>query len=554
MRRALSSIPIILLFLSLFFGAFAVQQYFSYIGPVLAERERVKVEKEKLALERERLGLTHVVTEENLRREATTNLYSWFSVIVLVSGAGVVAFFIWQGYDRRKESWARPVDGMFALQNLVNRGKQWSVNHNKSITGMLSVDDTGEIKEAAINPEFGPDRMLAHAKVTQTTNTAVALANSPSGRYSSPWKAISGAYERVTNFSSPEEKDIEPFEMLTLKEAIEQSVGGRWIIGQSEIDGELSIVDLKAAIHVGLIGAPGVGKTSSTGLLIAFYAVRDGMQVVCLDAKGGEDWKQYDRFFDVQECDEESFPSQLGAVTKEYNRRLHLLNENKWVDYTQSNGEIKPMLIILEEFGELMDKMKQADSKMYDRIEVALTTLMRTSRACGIHFLIIDQTTIDWPKVVSNIIKMYIAYKLSSGAGNAVKLYYLNSLAEKGEFCTTTSENNKFKSWHTGTELDTKQIASREWKLLPDRAVKEKVGLRTDFGEAKEVEEVEVVKEVEPVKEYYTKATVTSDAIREAFATHGTLNKTAISLFGPGKTGKYYLDIIKKGLEDGREE
>lgn len=553
MRKTLATIPMVLMFLALFFGAFAVQQYYSYIGPVMAEREKIKIEKEKLLLEQERLNLTHSVTEERLRREATTNLYSWLGMIVIVGISGGVVIFIWQVYDRRKESWARAMDGMFALQNISHRGAKWSVNHNKSITGAMKVDDMGMLTEAPINPEFGADRQLAHANIVQKTNTAIAIASSDNGRFAAPWKALMGAYDRMPKIGAVSENTdvevIEPFEMLTLQQAIDQSVNGRWIVGQSEINGELSVVDLHSIVHLGLIGAPGVGKTSSTGLLIAFYAVRDGMQVVCLDAKGGEDWKQYDRFFEVQECDATTFPKQLGAITKEYNRRLALLKENKWVDYTQSNGAIVPMLVILEEFGELMDKLKVADKAMYDRIENALTTLMRVSRAVGIHFLIIDQTTVGWPQVIVNIIKMYIAYKLSGGASNAVKLYYLSKLAEKGEFCTTTSEDNKFKAWHTGTELDVKKLAERKWTMLPEVSVINKAGLTTDFGETKD----SLVKKEEPVaaieeKKYFTPETVTQEAIEKAWEEHGTLNKTAAALFGPGKTGNYYNGIIKKAL------
>jgi len=568
MKKILTTLPIIILLLALFFGAFAIQQYFSYLGPVLADKERVRVEEERLLLEKERLNLTHLATEERLRREATTNLYSWFGIIAIVGGFGFVLYFIWKGYDQRKESWARPVDGMFALQTLKNVGREWSVNHNKSVTGMMSVDKSGEVSEAEISKSFGPDRQLAHAALTQRTNTAVAMANSPSGKYVAPWKALSGVWDRlpkvgqVVQDDDDEEEEREPFVIMSLSEAIEQSKDGKWIIGQSEIDGALSIVDIRSVVHLGLIGAPGVGKTSSTGLLLAFYAVRDGMQVVCLDAKGGEDWTQYDKFFDVQETNAEVFPAQLGAITAEYNRRKSLLKANKWMDISQSNGTVQPMLVILEEFGALMENISQHDKTMYGRIEIALSTVMRLSRAVGIHFVIIDQTTSGWPQVVINIIKLYIAYKLSGSSAHSVKLYYLSKLAEQGEFCTTSAQDNKFKAWHTGRQLDLKRIAVRDWQLLPTITVQNDTDLITDLvtdfsRTTKDVEKIAEVnsKEEKTSREYHTIHTVTDEEIIEAYNVHGSLNKTCIALFGIGKSGGNYNKRIKpvlvgKGLVD----
>jgi len=62
---------------------------------------------------------------------------------VIVAGvAGVVAIGIWAHYDRRRESWARAVDGTFALQ----RNGIYLLDPNKSVFGVFGVDSkTGNL-------------------------------------------------------------------------------------------------------------------------------------------------------------------------------------------------------------------------------------------------------------------------------------------------------------------------------------------------------------------------------------------------------------------------
>jgi hypothetical protein len=61
---------------------------------------------------------------------------------------------------------------------------------------------------------------------------------------------------------------------------------------------------------------------------------------------------------------------------------------------------------------------------------------------------------------------------LNGGIGNAVKLYYLDKLAENGEFCWSDSPDNKFKAWHTAIEWKSLPIDKKDWELLPKLLVK----------------------------------------------------------------------------------
>jgi hypothetical protein len=66
-----------------------------------------------------------------IRTQDWTDAQRMFLWVVVLGLAGVVAVGIGGHYDRRRESWARPVDGTFALQHFKHGGQVWVVDHNK---------------------------------------------------------------------------------------------------------------------------------------------------------------------------------------------------------------------------------------------------------------------------------------------------------------------------------------------------------------------------------------------------------------------------------------
>lgn len=534
---------LLLLFIIIVLGFFVIQQYFSYVGPQYARQVAIEADLKQLEVEKEKLLLFNRAVEERLRIETTTNTYYYGVVALLIILPSIVVYLIWHNFDKRKESWARPVDGMFALQMHKTNGITWQVDPNKTFTSAIGVSSSGEIAELPVTTDVGADRQLAYNKNIQTTRTAIAISGDGQGfKYAATGKFLAGGYDKQEKLlqsndgKNYEEVPTELFEIMSLTDAWESSDNNKWILGQSEIDGTLCKIDLKKSGHLAIIGAPGVGKTASTGLLVASYAVSDNYIVLCLDAKDGLDWTEYEDYFEVQETNESIFHLQFAEIAKEHNRRSALLKENKWKNIDESNGQIRHVLVILEEFGYLMQKISLTDGPLYKKLLTAVTNLMKVSRATGIHFCIIDQTLADCPNEIKAIIKTYIAYKLNGGIGNAVKLYYLDKLAENGEFCWSDAPDNKFKAWHTALDFKKLSIAKKDWNMLPVFAAIEPSGVITEFSSKKLLEKTE-----QPVEDELS----FEDKVLLAYTSTKSLNKTCEELFGKGKKGAFYINKIK---------
>ena len=539
-------VPLLLLFIVIVLGWAVVHEYFTYVGPQLARQQAITADLKQLEVDKEKLLLLNRAVEERLRIEKTTDGYSYtWTLFLLLTPAGVF-YFMWFQYNKRLESWARPVDGMFALQTRQANGITWQIDPNKTFTSAIGVADSGEIAELPVAKEVGSDRQLAYNKNVQTTRTAVAISGDGQGfKYSAMGKFLAGAYDKPDKMLSTKDGEnyevvpAEPIPPMSLTQAWEQSDKGKWILGHSEIDGEKCVFDIKQSVHLAIIGAPGVGKTASTGLLLAAYAAADGFIVLCLDAKDGIDWQEYKEYFEVQETNESIFHLQFAEIAKEHNRRLEILRQNKWKNIDESKGQIKHVLVILEEFGYLLQKISMTDQQLYKKLLTAVTNLMKVSRATGIHFCIIDQTLADCPSEIKAIIKTYVAFKLNGGISNAVKLYYLDKLAENGEFCWSDSPNNKFKAWHTAIEWKSLPIDKKDWELLPKLGEIIQSGVITDFSSKKMLDAAKHEEEEE----------LSQDAqIIAAYTQTKSLNKTCEAIFGKGKKGAYYINKVKPVL------
>ncbi len=538
----------LLLFIIIVLVWAVVHEYFSYVGPQLARQQAIIADLQQLEVEKEKLLLLNRAVEERLRIEQTTDGYSHTWTLFLLLTPVSIFYFIWHQRNKRLESWARPVDGMFALQTHQANGITWQIDPNKIFSSAIGVADSGEIAELPVAKEVGADRQLAYNKNIQTTRTAVAISGDGQGfKYSAMGKFLAGAYDKPEKMLSTKDGEnyevipSEPIPPMSLTQAWEMSDKGKWVFGHSEIDGEKCIFDIKKSVHLAIIGAPGVGKTASTGLLLAAYAAADGFIVLCLDAKDGIDWTEYNKYFEVQETNESIFHLQFAEIAKEHNRRLEILRQNKWKNIDESKGQIRHVLVILEEFGYLLQKIALTDQQLYKKLLTAVTNLMKVSRATGIHFCIIDQTLADCPNEIKAIIKTYIAFKLNGGIGNSVKLYYLDKLAENGEFCWSDSPDNKFKAWHTAIEFKSLPIDERDWHILPDFDTIEPSGVITEFSSKKMVEAAKNEDQHELTQE---------EIIIAAYKQTKSLNKTCETVFGKGKKGAYYINKVKPVLID----
>lgn len=563
MRKGMTTFFILITLAVLTATALAVISYFQYVGPELAAEQRLLNEQIVLQTERLKVDNLHLLLEQQQRRETMTDALNYGSVIVLSLGICYGVYFVWHMKNKRLESWARPIDGTFALQTTKQNGIEWKIDPNRTITAGYGVAPNGAIMELPINQEYGADRLLEQQKMVQATRTATAIVGGESniGKYVAPWKFLAGNYNKLPKFvaqdKSNEEIEVKQIpDKLNFKAAWEQSTPDAWIMGQSPDDNAITTLNIRNIVHMGIIGSTNCGKTSSTGVLTAAYASRYGYHVICLDAKGGVDWTNYDDLFEVQHTDAHNFSNQINAIIRIYNERSKWLRENKVDNIYDSKTPYTPLLIIIDEFGRLLSEIKRTNPKLYDHTANALGSMMKVSRTTGMHFAIIDQTTTHWPTDIMEIIKVYFAYKLTgkNSSGRLGMYNNLSTLKDVGEFCTSSDPDHKYMAWHTAKYVRKLGLNKRDYKYLPvlevqvtptisliNKTVAPEVTKQNDDSMAK----TDVV--------VTTNAEVTEQQIVEVFKRTQSVNATMQELFGDKKTGTFYRNkilptLIKNGL------
>jgi hypothetical protein len=558
----------ILFFLSIFiivFGIYSIQEYFSYIGPQLAINQAIKNDIERVRLEKEQLDYEHEVNEKQIRREVVTNTFPYALITIFIIVIGTSVIFLYIRYDKRKESWYRQVDGSFALQDMVVNGVKWKVDINKSPSGAIGVAPNGQLLLAPVDESFGPDRQLNYNNKIQNTRTAEAITSSDAGiQNAATGKFLAGAYDRnqkpnLLNVEEKEEK-TEPVKLLSLQDAIAQSNKIRWIVGQDVETGILSEINLRDVVNVGIIGSTKTGKTSSTGLLTAYYARKSGYHVVVLDAKGLLDWTPYAQIFEVHKTNSILFIQHIREIANLYTERKKIISEKGVEDFYEEldTHKLKPVVFFLEEFGALCDDLRASNKKDFEIIIKALAKMLRDCRAVGMHFVFIDQETSRWEVVIKSLVKYWIAYKLEASAGNAIGFYYLQNLKDQGEFSSSTNKKTKFKAWHTKKLVDIKtMLKPTNLTLLTDSQDEQSFvnplqTLKSEYTVVDNPKEDESKQPSEPVKRFLEDLTDDDKVLIKQMNNDGaSLRNITTTIFGPGKFGKFYNDIIKEVLDEG---
>jgi hypothetical protein len=379
-------------------------------------------------------------------------------VLLLV---GFAAVYVWTVYDKRRESWARAVDGTFALQQFSNGAVKWSIDPNKSLTGtvgfQVATGALGEFSSAA-----GHDRQLVYNLSVQKTRTTSAMMVGDGGpKYAAHAKLLAGAYDRTDTPQLPLLNDDEPdpvatWQVLSAQNAFAQSDSNRWILGQSPATGELFELNPKEAAHFGIVGATGTGKTAYTALLLMAYAMRNRYRVVVLDGKGGADWSKYQSLVEYQSLDYTNVTDIVGQMVSEYQKRQAILNQygvNSIWELPASVTKPRPTLFIVDEFGSVMDSLKAANRNAYKAVELDLGNLLRLSRGAGLYVVLCDQNPSKWPGTVRANLPVNLCYRLGGGIGNAVQEYNLDKLERVGQFQVSNIAYNAFPTYQAIDEL-----------------------------------------------------------------------------------------------------
>ncbi|MCC6271145.1 MAG: hypothetical protein IT190_07695 [Microbacteriaceae bacterium] len=405
------------------------------------------------------IDMAHQLQQEQIRREATT--YMWIGVVHVAQialGASVLlgVFFV---IVRIQNPTYYLKDGAYPLLTRWT-GNTWNViDPNKAIevNTQVSANSITQTRQFV-----DPNAQLHLLDSVQRTRT-IQAANRQSVRYANHAKLLAGMFDRPVQMRVVGERaTVQPepntaIVRLPLREVIAQSDQNEWVLGQSPNDGTLFRFNLGNSVHLGLVGATKSGKTSSTAYLLTYYARFNGFHVIALDGAGGVDWKPWSNYAEVYDTTYLNLPAYISQINQLHNQRMTLVKQYGVATIDEiTDLHIPHTLVVMEEFGFMMQALKSADRGTYDQTESTLSNLMRVSRKSGIHFLLIDQNPAKWPSSIVANIKQYVAYKVGGKVGSAINEYHLDDLKPVGQFSV---ENQKYDAWYTKGELP---------KLLPD--------------------------------------------------------------------------------------
>ena len=331
------------------------------------------------------------------RRAWFTEFYRiLFTGLAVIAAVGAIVYY-WKVVDERQESKARMVDGSYALQTFRNaQGQQWTVDPNKATFGVFGFkSSSGELITDA--NMIGPDHQLTYAMGIQRTRTAQAqpiseIRNSAQAKYASGYydrhdKYLPGAELDFPELLEPSLLESSSYQPLSLVDAFAQSTADRWLLGNG-VQGPCSF-SVRDVVHTGLIGATKTGKTSSTALLMALNARKQGMQVIALDGAGGVDWNPYRHVFEVHESDYTTIGDQINELVRIHELRMKALKVAGVSNLDELDYQLPSLFVVMEEHGRTMQAFQAASKKQYTLTESALSNLMRVSRQ-NRHLLFID--------------------------------------------------------------------------------------------------------------------------------------------------------------------
>lgn len=441
----MKALPMILVISMILIGCFGIIRYVDNMSPSWAAAEAVKNAQRLRQME-----------EQSARDSEFTKWHNQY--IGFVYGGLTITFFsvsslgIWLLYHKRIEHSLRQINGSYALQWRTVGGINTLIDPNKFASGIgaLTVENVLGSKPSFDNPE-------QQLRLLEQENRKRLMQAMPeqSLRYAAAGKFLSGAYERpqrqLEYHVVEDETPSQPVVKYDLIQAINESDTEGWNIGQNPDDGHLYNLSINDVVHVGLVGATKTGKTSSTALLMMYYALRNKFLVIAFDGAGGVDWLPYKDYIEVYPVDYTTLPKRVDQIVALHERRMRKLQERGVANIDEVTGmKVPHILVIFEEFGYMCQALEAADKKLFKETESRLSNLMRVSRKTGIHFLLVDQNPTRWSQVIKANVKLFIAYKLNGNLGGAINEYHLDKLKNKGQ-CSI--ENTFYDTWYTKGEI-----------------------------------------------------------------------------------------------------
>lgn len=379
----------------------------------------------------------------------------------VIGALGAITWIALMIAKRRNED-MRQRDGSFPLQRVRIGQATIIIDPNKTLAPALIVSPSGIVEVFSADQETH----LRHAIARSRVSIAQALSpgdNAISSRFGSQFRPggrtaidrqLGGrqfdAWKPATQLAISE-PSASTIKRMRLSDAMNRCKASELYAGVAD-NGALAVFNPYLAIHGGIIGASGTGKTTSVGYSLVAQALRTGYHVVILDPKGGADWRLWSTRAEWCESAPDIFPRQIEALWAEHERRMKLINNTTGArtinDIAQPPARI---LVVIEEYGDLIAQLRRSDKRRADDADNLLDRLMRLSRASGIHLLMIDQYPEEWSNQVLANTKWLAAFRLGPNQGAKVREYRADQLPDRGRFIVRGQE---FNSWNVAAYLE----------------------------------------------------------------------------------------------------
>lgn len=297
------------------------------------------------------------------------------------------------------------------------------------LVGYVVINKTMDYRQRSL-----PERLIGALPIEsyKYRSTAKVLGSS-----NQTWKVTEGKTEpKQLETKEDDIIDIEPVVIheYTFDEAYKQSDKYNWNIGQIDGTDQLATFNFTKQSHVLVCGGTNCGKTSTTGFMLALYALKSKFHVIVFDGAGGSDWNEFKPYSEHYEALPEHLELIIGNIERLYNERQAILKDKGIADNYASDKPLQPIVILIDELGFLLDGLKAEDRNKYKEIVLRFKKMIRVIRKTSIHLVLIDQNANSIPQDILTNIKCIFAYNAEGYIGSTIKRFNLDKLKPQGQF------------------------------------------------------------------------------------------------------------------------
>lgn len=438
------------------------------------------------------VGLFYYDNSDYISRSFQRFVDGFFSFLIVlvwaagIGGAVILGLVVYERFQKWRNERNRQRDGSLPMQS--RKGKDGRV-HVLVPSHMIGATATFDEVQGWIEPEpaggyTSEQRLIVRVEAQRTAHLqaiapgdevlklAPMLGKAAASGSEKILKALGGKNDAQTAqkaLTGPvgEDADMyEPYIAMTGVQAVMQATPNNFIYGQAQ-NGALCKVDMHSSVNVGIVGAPGCGKTASSGYQTGLNVLNFGGRLIVLDGKGGIDWKMFARVAEHHMMDGGTLADQMHYIHQEYERRMAMVARYKVQHMSElQHPEFPPIYVIVEEYGINAADMGKKDSTFCDGI---INEMTKKGRVTDIHFIVIDQNPKEtWSQMLLMATKAKLVYQMGPNQGNTVGEWHAQNLPDKGAFF---HRKVQYDAWFMAPELEgmLKQVPTNPWPaLMPD--------------------------------------------------------------------------------------